>query len=191
MIARLDVEVQLREGDEYYIIVTTISGLYRYFINDIVKVTGRYRRTPLLRFVQKGQGITNITGEKLHEDQVLQALAEAERHFGFATRFIITLADELNPGYRLYLETGQAADVGEEQLAGFLDSRLSELNIEYRGKRDSGRLQPLVVLRLAPGAGEAYKTHRIGQGQREGQYKYLVLQYQRDFDFDLAPYRQR
>jgi hypothetical protein len=160
-------------------------------MNDIVRVTGRYRQTPLLRFVQKGQGTTSITGEKLSEDQVLQALLQAEQQFGFSTRFVMTLADELNPGYRMYLESGQLTDDRPEELGAFLDVTLSERNIEYRNKRDSGRLQPFAVLGLKPGAGEAYKTHRLMQGQREGQYKYLVLQYQKDFDFDLSPYLQR
>ena len=157
-------------------------------MNDIVRVTGRYRKTPLLRFVQKGQGTTSITGEKLHEDQVLQALARAGQEFGFSTRFVMTLADELNPGYRMYLESGQLADVRLDELGAFLDDALEELNIEYRNKRDSGRLRPFAVLRLKPGAGEAYKAHRIARGQREGQYKYLTLQYQKDLDFDLTPH---
>ena len=184
-ILRLD---ELVEGGEYYIIVTNISGLYRYFMNDIVRVTGRYRKTPLLRFVQKGQGSTSITGEKLHEDQVLQALARAEQAFGFSTRFVMTLADELNPGYRMCLESAQLTDVRLDELGAWLDDTLAELNIEYRNKRDSERLRPLVALRLSAGAGEAYKAHRLAQGQREGQYKYLVLQYQKDFDFDLSPF---
>ena len=160
-------------------------------MNDVVRVTGRYRNTPLLRFVQKGQGATSITGEKLTEDQVLQALARAEHAFGFSTRFVMTLADELNPGYRMYLETAGAKAAIPDALGEWLDACLSELNIEYRSKRDSQRLRPLRVLPLVPGTGEAYKTYRLARGQREGQYKYLVLQYQRDFDFELGPYLQR
>jgi hypothetical protein len=158
-------------------------------MNGIVRVTGRYRKTPLLRFVQKGQGTTSITGEKLHEDQVLQALARAEQAFGFSTRFVMTLADELNPGYRMYLESAQLTDVRLDELGAWLDDTLAELNIEYRNKRDSERLRPLVALRLSAGADEAYKAHRLAQVQREGQYKYLVLQYQKDFEFDLSPFQ--
>src|SRR5690606_10467957 len=55
----------LREGKEYYVFVTTPAGLYRYDMNDVLRVTGRLGNTPLLRFVQKGRGVTNITGEKL------------------------------------------------------------------------------------------------------------------------------
>src|SRR4029079_13765019 len=33
-------------GKHYYIVVTVSHGLYRYFINDIIEVTGRYKNTP-------------------------------------------------------------------------------------------------------------------------------------------------
>ena len=45
---------KLRKGCDYYIIVTTPSGLYRYFINDLVCVTAFLHATPLLKFMQKG-----------------------------------------------------------------------------------------------------------------------------------------
>ena len=67
----------MRKGLDYYIIVTTPSGLYRYFINDVVRVTGFLHAAPLLKFMQKGKGVTNITGEKLYEAQVLAAVSGA------------------------------------------------------------------------------------------------------------------
>ena len=67
----------IRKGIDYYIVVTTPSGLYRYFINDLVRVSGYLHKTPLLKFVQKGKGVTNITGEKLYESQVLTAVRAA------------------------------------------------------------------------------------------------------------------
>jgi hypothetical protein len=47
---------RLEVGQRYFIYVTTVSGLYRYDMNDIVEVTGRHENTPLVRFVQKGKG---------------------------------------------------------------------------------------------------------------------------------------
>ena len=46
----------LEQGKRYYVLFTTVAGLYRYFINDLVEVCGFLNRTPLLRFVQKGKG---------------------------------------------------------------------------------------------------------------------------------------
>jgi hypothetical protein len=53
---------ELEDGRQYYIFVTTSGGLYRYFMNDIVEACGRFHNTPCIRFVEKGSGVTNITG---------------------------------------------------------------------------------------------------------------------------------
>ena len=53
------------------------SGLYRYDMNDIMEVVGRYQRTPLIRFMQKGKGVVSFTGEKLYETQVMAAVDQA------------------------------------------------------------------------------------------------------------------
>ncbi|MGZ5261333.1 MAG: GH3 family domain-containing protein, partial [Burkholderiales bacterium] len=79
---------KLRKGVDYYVIVTTPSGLYRYFINDVVRVSGFLHRTPLLQFRQKGKGVSNITGEKLYEAQVLAAVRAIMDEAQCAARFV-------------------------------------------------------------------------------------------------------
>ena len=84
---------ELETGREYYVFVTTATGLYRYFINDIVRATGRFHATPTIAFVQKGKGVTTITGEKLYESQALDAVAAAEAELRASARFFVMLAD--------------------------------------------------------------------------------------------------
>ncbi len=55
-------------------------------------------------------------------------------------------------------------------------------------KRASGRLQQLELLPVRPGTGEAYKRHCLRQGQREGQFKLIALQYQSDCAFPFADF---
>jgi hypothetical protein len=184
---------QLAEGRRYYIAVTTAAGLYRYFMNDLVEVAGYYRASPLLRFVQKGRGVTNLTGEKLYEGQVIQAVQEAARQYGFAAPFFILIADEERTSYRLFVEHDTAggrpdADLAGADLAAAVDRRLGSLNIEYSSKRASGRLAPLTLAWLRRGAGEAYKATCVKAGQREGQFKPVVLQYGSKLAFSLEPY---
>ena len=178
----------IRKGIDYYIVVTTPSGLYRYFINDLVRVSGYLHKTPLLKFVQKGKGVTNITGEKLYESQVLTAVRAALDRLGRAARFVMMLADDCARGYRLYVETDSGPPVDESVLARATDERLAELNVEYQAKRESDRLAPLHVYTLDSGTGEAYKQHCVRQGQREGQFKMVSLDYRRRFAFDLDAY---
>ena len=64
-----------------------------------------------------------------------------------------------------------------------MDDELSRINLEYAAKRASGRLEECRVVALRPGVGEAYKRHCVDAGQREGQFKPLLLQNDADFDF--------
>jgi sterol desaturase/sphingolipid hydroxylase (fatty acid hydroxylase superfamily) len=176
---------QVRKGVTYYVIVTTPSGLYRYFINDLVEVCGYFRGTPLLKFMQKGRGVTSITGEKLYEAQVLVAVKTAMATFGRSIRFIMTLADEAAGCYRLYVEADDGPRPASSVLGETVDRRLGDLNVEYEAKRESGRLGPLIAAWLVPNAGEAHKQFCIQRGQRDGQFKTVALTYRRRFDFDL------
>lgn len=176
---------EVQKGRDYYLIVTTPSGLYRYFINDIVKVTGFLHATPLLKFVQKGKGVTNITGEKLYEAQVLQAVRESMAAMGRTARFVMMLADEQARCYRLYVEPDPGPGLDCAALALATDARLAKLNVEYQAKRESERLAPIAARWLAPETGEAYKQHCVKQGQREGQFKMVSLDYRSKFTFDL------
>jgi hypothetical protein len=176
---------RIRKGRDYYLIVTTPSGLYRYFINDVVKVTGFLRATPLLQFVQKGKGVTNITGEKLYEAQALQAVRDAMAAAGRTARFVMMLADEEACLYRLYAEAEPGPALDAAAFAHAVDARLAAINLEYAAKRESNRLAVLQARWLRSGAGEAFKQHCVVLGQREGQFKMVSLEYRRKFTFDL------
>ncbi len=172
---------QIQEGRKYSVIVTTPNGLCRYAMNDIVEVTGRFNLTPTIRFVQKGKGVTNITGEKLYEHQVIEAVEDVLKACGIASEFYVMLASVEDFRYTLCLEHAPL----QLDFGPFMEKRLAELNVEFKAKRDSGRLQPLRVLHLRPGAGEAYRQHCVSNGQREAQFKVIKLQYAHECSFDF------
>ena len=175
---------QLEAGQDYYIFITTRSGLFRYQMDDIVRVTDWYHKTPLLCFIQKGAGITSITGEKLYENQVLTAMQAVCGEWKREIPFFLLLADRDNAGYEVYLES----DMANETFAKRLDQKLANINMEYEAKRDSGRLEALKVFALKPATGEAYKQYLIQAGQREGQYKPVLLQYKDELAFPIKDY---
>jgi len=176
---------KVRKGTDYYVIVTTPSGLYRYFINDLVRVTGFFHRMPLLKFMQKGKGVTNITGEKLYESQVLAAVRQVLEQLGRTPRYVMMLADEAAQRYRLYVETDAGEKTEAKLLAQMVDAQLRSLNVEYDAKRESGRLGEIAAAWLSPGTEDAYKHASVQQGQREGQFKVVALAYKQKFTFDL------
>ena len=176
---------ELEEGGEYYVFVTTQDGLYRYDMNDIVRVTRMINATPCLEFVQKGKGVTSITGEKLYETQVLDAVMAATARNGISPTFFVMLADQEAAMYTLYLEASKPEPYQPSDLANAVDRGLREANIEYDGKRGSGRLASVEIRRLRPGTGSEYRADRVSTGQRDAQFKYLHLQYAHECSFDF------
>ncbi len=177
---RLD---EISPGIQYYIFVTTQTGLYRYDINDLVEVTGYFNNTPTIQFVQKGKGVTNITGEKLCEAQLLGAIEEFRQQQKIAFDFFILIAYPEQYEYCLYVEHTRfdSSDI---------EIKLRELNMEFEEKQKSGRLRPLRTVFIRNGAGDLYKKHCLEQGQREGQFKLMHLQYDQDCDFDFASHER-
>ncbi|MBL4906539.1 MAG: GH3 auxin-responsive promoter family protein [Sneathiella sp.] len=176
---------QLEEGQEYYVFVTTPDGLYRYDINDILRVTGWVGKTPALEFVRKGKGVTNITGEKIHEDQVISAVLGMCDAHDLISGFFVMLADTENSAYHLFIELEKNEDFDISLLSKDIDQRLRDLNIEYDEKCKSGRLTPVCIYTLSDGTADNYRAKLVSEGQRDAQFKVQCLQYVSDCPFDF------
>jgi hypothetical protein len=164
---------ELESDTEYYVYLTTSAGLYRYDINDIVRVVDFYRRTPVIQFVRKGQGISSITGEKLTEAQVTAALVDVVDGGGFDLDHVTACVEWGDPPcYAFYCETAQPWP--EAQCHRFLravDGELSARNIEYEAKRSSRRLGMPVFKQVAAGSFTALRQQRVVAGAPEAQVK--------------------
>ena len=170
---------QLEVGGRYLVYVTTAGGLCRYAMHDILEVTGFHRRTPSVRFVQKEKGIVNFTGEKLPEPQVLAAVDETLDHRRTDRCFIAAVGrpptPQREPSYLFLVEYDTPpAEEDAKRVARALDQALCRHNIEYAGKRKSGRLAPAVLRVLAPGQFDAYQRRAFQAGAHDGQFKRLT-----------------
>lgn len=168
---------ELREGETYYLILTTPGGLYRYDINDVVRVTGFHGKTPLIEFVRKGRDVTNLTGEKLHVNQFIQAIEDAQRAVGLQARYYRAFADSEKSRYAVLVELEDARFDNKQLLSLLtsLDRRLQQLNIEYAQKRLSFRLAPPVLWVMKPGTFERHYNASFRHGRRDTQFKAQLL----------------
>ena len=169
---------ELTPDHNYFILLTTSSGLSRYDICDVVRCTGFVGTTPVLRFLHKGAYISNLTGEKVSESQVVDAVRQAldsNRHQ--VSFFTLTPVWGEPPFYQLLLETGDVPTSElAERLANATDTKLQELNCEYQEKRSTGRLGPLRVTRLQPGTWRRFAEQRQTRlGGSVEQYKHPCL----------------
>jgi len=170
---------ELREGGSYYIVPTTLYGLYRYHISDLVRVTGFYGRTPMVEFLGKGHRFANLTGEKLSEYHVTRAMdAVAKRVAQPVTAYTLApVWDDVRPYYAIFLEEPDAADAaGTRAFLAALDAALGEENIEYAAKREGGRLGPVRAALLPAGTWAAWDRARLATtGGSPEQYKHPCL----------------
>jgi GH3 auxin-responsive promoter len=170
---------ELEEGRNYYILLTTSYGLYRYHIYDVVRCTGFHNRTPLVEFLSKGSLFSNLTGEKVSEYHVSGAMADVLRtlDLNLTAYSLAPCWDDELPFYGLFVERGDVN--GREQsvkLIEALDRRLSEVNIEYAAKRESRRLGPLRLEMIPTGAWQAWDRERLKRtGGALEQYKHPGL----------------
>lgn len=169
---------ELVRDEDYFILLTTSSGLYRYDISDVVRCTGFEGTTPLLRFLHKGAHIANITGEKLSESQIVDSVRSSADRLSLALhQFTAMPVWGEPPWYQLAVEQGDLPSPESGlRLAEHVDERLQEVNCEYREKRLSGRLAALRCLPLPPGTWEEFARQRQQQtGGSVEQYKHPCL----------------
>lgn len=180
---------QLEIGGRYYIHFTTAAGLYRYNIHDLVEVVGMEESTPVIQFVQKGLGISSITGEKLTEEQVQVALRYAVRQTNLTDLEHFTFAVHMGypPNYVCFVEMKRdvPSSVADEFLRVFEQS-LQLQNIEYKDKRTSHRLGAPTLAFLPPGTFTKLRQVRVAQGAPEAQVKIPLLNSSQNFAATLA-----
>lgn len=159
----------LRDGEDYEIIVSTAGGLWRYRIGDRVRVAGWLAKTPSLRFLGRGESVSDRFGEKLTEQFVAEILRDI---FGSETpRFALLAPDENEGGsrYTLYVEGRVSV-----RCATDIEQALRR-NPHYAYCRDLGQLLPAGIFLISDRGYETYAKRQLRQGARLGGVKPAVL----------------
>lgn len=161
-------------GQEYFLVVTNYAALWRYNLDDRVRVVDKLGDSPVIEFLCRGRSTANVTGEKLTERQVVDAMASAAGSHPVPQRFIVQPRFGDTPYYELQMEPVDGTDPA--RLAESLDNALCKLNIEYASKRKSRRLGPVRAVELAPGTLARAEQDAIAQRNgRAEQYKHAYL----------------
>ncbi len=164
----------LIEGKNYYIVLTTAGGLYRYNIHDLVHCVGFHGRAPVIEFLNKGSHFSSLSGEKLSEHQVITAVEESQQELGLRLRSYLLLPSWSDPPFYSLLVEAQDLALGgsSELLARAVDEQLRGQNIEYANKRDTLRLGPIHTIRLPEGSWLEFQKRRLARsGGTVEQYK--------------------
>jgi hypothetical protein len=177
---------EVEAGKEYLLVVTTAGGLYRYNIDDIIRVDGFFNKTPIIEFVQKGRNAVSITGEKIYESHVSEAVTRAGAKIKVVVQNFcaVGVAEKLGgkSRYIFLVEFSGSPSLAQKRgLLKAIDEELRAQNSEY----DDLRKQQLIVhpsLKVVKtGEFERYRREKVAQGSHDTQFKMPKLALSPDF----------
>jgi hypothetical protein len=165
---------ELEVGQDYEVIVTNLSGFYRYRLGDVITVLGHEGQSPKIRFKYRLSQVVNMAGEKTSMACVDDAIAKLERTQALPVPEYSVYADyEAEPGrYVLLMEPGipvPKCDV--EPIAAFLERCLEQNNPSYKAKVEDEVLLPLEVRLVQPDTYRLYREMQIFKGASASQIK--------------------
>lgn len=161
---------ELVPGKRYCPFITTMSGLYRYNMNDIVEASAPlFGSTPRVHMSQKVNGIVTITGEKLYEGQFIDAVNRAADATGMRLNYFTAYANVEESRYDWYFEFENRFTTQQEaeMFAAVVDENIKEINMEYRAKRDSFRLKDSAVFLLERNSFDKFKQRILSKTRRD------------------------
>lgn len=165
--------MEVTPGQQYRILSTNYSGLYRYDIGDVVEVLGFYNQAPIIVFRHRLGGLLSSTSEKTTEFHAIQVMQRLQRDFGLTLEnFCITLSEHEVPAHYLVnieLAPGQTLNHPKAFIEQF-DRRLCEIHTSYANKRPDQVPSPRLRI-LAPGSFAALRQRLLQRGVPEGQLK--------------------
>ncbi|MDH3620555.1 MAG: GH3 auxin-responsive promoter family protein [Gammaproteobacteria bacterium] len=174
----------LEEGSTYSVVVTTGGGLYRYALQDQVRVTGFYRDVASLRFLGKADNVADHFGEKLNEAFVAACLDHVFALFDLKPRFAMLALDSPDrlPAYALYLEQQSRPP---PELSGALEEQLRR-NPHYDLCIRLGQLHPVRTFLVRKNAYEVFARTLVACGAQLGNIKPTPLSRRSDWSKHFA-----
>ena len=182
---------ELEIGEDYEIVITNLSGFYRYRINDVVRVTGYYNETPILKFIYRKNQLLSIAGEKTNEEYLRWAIENFARESRVSVNDYSIFADTTtNPGHYVFL-LEPSEIVPKERIPycrDILEKFMVHANPTYGDLLRNGSLGPMEIVFLQQQTYQLYRDVMIMKGASANQLKPVRVidsPFKEHFFFDL------
>lgn len=151
---------EVEVGKDYELILTNMSGFYRYRIEDVVKVTGFHKQSPMVQFQYRRNQIANISGEKINQRAFDLLINDLSKEVGedFAG-YCIYPDRSTSPGHYIVLiePNNEIPDEECARYAEIFERRLCETNVLVPPLIRNGALGHCEVKFLRRGTYEDYR----------------------------------
>ncbi len=169
---------RLELGKEYEIVITNLSGFYRYRIKDVVKVVGFLDKTPQVCFSYRRHQLINMAGEKTTSAHIESAVSECAKHFGcHITEFAVF--PDLRSGKGHYTIVVEVDDPDlkhkAENVSEVMHEKLCKANTEITFQEEEGFLGKTEVLFARPNTFSQYQDMMVARGVSRNDIKPVRL----------------
>ncbi|MEG1752726.1 MAG: GH3 auxin-responsive promoter family protein [Christensenella sp.] len=169
---------QLEVGNVYEIVLTNLSGFVRYRIQDAIRVTGFYKKCPLIKFVYRLSQSINLAGEKTNDEALGWAVKETAKACGFEPVEYSAYADtDTFPAkYVIFIEGEQFKQGKDRQkIRDVMEEKMAIANPSYGKKVAEKILAPLKIHLLQSESFALYRDLMIMRGISGNQLKPVRL----------------
>ncbi|XP_013403628.1 GH3 domain-containing protein [Lingula anatina] len=154
---------EVEQGGVYEMVISTVSGLWRYRFGDVVKIVDFNGQCPIVEFMYRQGQLLNVHGEKISEDVFYKTLVDTVSSwpnvslvdYCCAESIMASEADRKGsaPYYMVFLELSEekAGTLGTKQMC-MLDQNLQESSYPYKSFRQKRGIGPMVIYVVKPGS---------------------------------------
>lgn len=126
---------EVQEGVEYALLLTTVSGAYRYLIGDTIKFVDIEKYEIII--TGRVKFFLSLCGEHLSVDNMTKGLQMAAQSLGISIPEFTVAGQPYNGLFAHYWYVGCDDPVNEQKLLTLLDENLCKLNDDYAVERKS------------------------------------------------------
>lgn len=165
---------ELEEGKEYEIIITNLSGFYRYKLGDVIEVVGHLGDIPLIKFKYRKNQMVNLAGEKTNESALIWTIEQLEKESKVPiTDYSIYADSDTLPGrYILLIEPREhQSKEMKKVLRDIADEKMGIANPSYGSKVKDSILLPMSLEFVQPETYYLYRDLLLFRGVSENQIK--------------------
>jgi hypothetical protein len=167
---------ELEPRQNYHVVITTTGGLYRYAMNDVIRVSEMRNGTPLLRFLYKGSNVQNIQGEMVTVDHVMSAMSALSTEFGLKFQHFQLVAELDDRRYALHIEpAGNLPQPALTRLLPSFERELGNVNENYAMFRADKLIGPPKLHVMQRGWFDRMSHEHMARTGRDSQFKPAVL----------------
>ncbi len=175
---------EVEEGKEYALLISTVSGAWRYLIGDTIKFTNKKQAEIII--TGRTKHFLSLCGEHLSVDNMNKAIELACKQFNIDIREFTVVGKRLEDTFGHHWYVGTDDQVDAEELLKFIDETLCRINDDYPVERKHA-LRGLEISVLPV---KAFYDFMASKGKTGGQHKFPRVLKKKDLIAEWEAYIQ-